>query len=256
MPISARKKAVLHVAKAQARFSDKAYREFLLEHAGVSSSNDLTDATFEKVMRALERKENFVSTARRARRDRSVPRPASMRTDEQQQMIDALYRARGWTDRRRQAGFNRRCCKKAWPQTRTDAQKVIEGSKSEGLHYIARLEERLLCVQGRFSREGYDLREPADIVRYTEFLHEQLTALGSQFADLQDRPARNLEEQNERFERSHAVCQVRCGDPGSGRAGCHQLIGIDERRHFVRWADLVVVLCSECHARDEAQAPF
>lgn len=188
--ISHKKKAVLHIAQDHAGFDDETYRDFLFKHAGVRSSNDLTEATFDKVMRAFESETRFVSTAKQARRDRRKRQPKALRTDLQLQLITALYNVRGWRETSRQTGFNKRCCGLAWPQTRTHAQKIIEGSKAEGLHYIARLEARLMETQGHFSREGFDLTEPADIIKYTEHLHAQLTTVGSHFSDLQERPVR------------------------------------------------------------------
>jgi isocitrate dehydrogenase kinase/phosphatase len=125
--ISARQKAVLHVAKSQLRLSDENYRAVLREQGGVESSNDLTNATFDRVMRRFEEL-GFTNTARHPR-----PRnyqPNALVTPEQQNLIAGYYIQLGWTDKSRQIGFSKRCCKKSFPQTRRDANKVIEGLKA------------------------------------------------------------------------------------------------------------------------------
>lgn len=42
-------------------------------------------------------------------------------------LIAKLYRDLGWTSDAQQMGFNKKCCRKSWPQTRSDATKVILG---------------------------------------------------------------------------------------------------------------------------------
>ena len=125
--ISNAQKAMLHVAKSQLKLEDEMYRAILREQGGVESSTELTNTTFERVIRRLEEL-GFVNSARRPlRRDR---RPTEPVTPEQQQKIRDLYATLGWTETARQMGFNKRCCRKSWPQTRTDAAKVIEGLKA------------------------------------------------------------------------------------------------------------------------------
>jgi len=51
--ISNAKKAVIHIAKAQVGMRDEEYRD-LLSSVGASSSKELTDATFNKVMGRFE----------------------------------------------------------------------------------------------------------------------------------------------------------------------------------------------------------
>ncbi len=126
--ISNAQKAVLHVAKAQLHLDDEMYRAILREQAEVGSSTELTNDGFDKVMRRLEEL-GFQNTARKARRW-SKPSPQSAITAEQQALIRELYSQLGWTEMPRQIGFNKRCCGKSWPQTRTHANKVIEGLKA------------------------------------------------------------------------------------------------------------------------------
>lgn len=127
--ISNAQKAVIHVAKTALRLRDEEYRALLKAEAGVASSADLDAAGFERLMKRFE-KLGFVSTAKQRRRSRRVPAPAGMATPDQLALIQELYRQLGWSEVARQMGFSKRCCKKAFPQTRTDANKVIEGLKA------------------------------------------------------------------------------------------------------------------------------
>jgi hypothetical protein len=124
--ISAAKKAILHVAAQQLQLSRAMYEAILVEQGGVDSSVNLTTAGFEKVMRRLEEL-GFDNKAKKRRNDR---RPAEPVTPDQQSLIAALYAELGWTDPARQAGFAKRQCGKPWPQSRRDANKVIEGQKA------------------------------------------------------------------------------------------------------------------------------
>ena len=131
--ISNAQKAVLHVAKAQLKLSDDFYRAILKEQGGVDSSTKLTDKGFEAVMRRFEELGfQMVGHTRRARSRRrwSNPQPGNPVTPDQQQLIATLYGQLGWAELPRQMGFSKRCCGKSWPQTRTDANKVIEGLKA------------------------------------------------------------------------------------------------------------------------------
>lgn len=131
-------KALLHVAKAQLGLDDDLYREILRQEAQAESSAALTYRQFDRVM-ARMRKLGF-------RRRRAAVKPAAPRaliTREQQDKIQSLYSALGWSAMNRQMGFNRRQLGKAWPQTRAEANKVIEGLK----RILAR-ERREGCADG------------------------------------------------------------------------------------------------------------
>jgi len=125
--ITTAQKAVLHIAKSQLNLDDDTYRSILHEQGGVDTSIDLTNKTFERVIRRLEEL-GFRNTSRRPRW--KSPKPSAAITTDQQDLIRVLYRELGWTETARQMGFNKRCCCKSWPQTRTDAFKVIEGLKA------------------------------------------------------------------------------------------------------------------------------
>lgn len=122
--ITGAQKKMLHVAARQLGLTRDQYESILMQHGGVHSSNDLDNAKFDRVMRHMERLgfENYV----RPRREHHAEWPV---TEQQLAKIQALYLELGWDDRARQIGFNRRQCGVAWPQTREQANKVIEGLK-------------------------------------------------------------------------------------------------------------------------------
>jgi hypothetical protein len=80
-------------------------------------------------MRRFEH-DGFTSPAKQQRRARRVHQPARVITPDQQRIIQDLYQQLGWTDQSRQMGFSKRCCRKSFPQTRSDGIKVIEGLKA------------------------------------------------------------------------------------------------------------------------------
>lgn len=127
--ISNAQKAVLHVGKSQLKLDDETYRAILREQGGVDSSTDLTEKGFDAVMSRFDQL-GFRPIGGRKRRRWSNPKPSNPVTPEQQHLIAQLYEQLGWRELPRQMGFNKRCCRKSWPQTRTDANKVIEGLKA------------------------------------------------------------------------------------------------------------------------------
>lgn len=126
--MTAKKLAVLRVAKAQLRLDDDNYRAVLKVHGGVESATELDDAGFDAVM-ARFRELGFTSTARQkwfkpARQDAEA-----LVTPGQQKRLEELFGRLEWPLARQQ-GFNRRMCKKAWPQTRAEANRVVEALKA------------------------------------------------------------------------------------------------------------------------------
>ncbi|MGA7617017.1 MAG: phage protein GemA/Gp16 family protein [Thermoanaerobaculia bacterium] len=117
---------MLHIAQRQLEIPREHYEAIMLEAAGVTSSKALDNAGFDAVIRRFEEL-GFRNTARHSRRPYH---PAEPITHAQQQLIEGLYLELGWDDRDRQIGFNRRQCRKSWPQTRRDANRVIEGLKA------------------------------------------------------------------------------------------------------------------------------
>lgn len=127
--ISNRQKALLHVAKTQLGLDDDVYRLILEQEAGVTSSKDLTPHGFEKVLARFE--QIGFEPELRYQRGRATQRdPQALTTPAQQKLINDLYDILGWDERKRRTGFNRRVVKKPWPQTREEANKVIEALKA------------------------------------------------------------------------------------------------------------------------------
>jgi hypothetical protein len=123
--ISPAQKKLLHTAKNVLQLDDEDYRAILQAEASVASSNDLDNRGLNRVLKRFA-KLGFNNTAHRSRRRQ----PQALITPEQQALIAENYRQLGFDTFARQSGFNRRCCGKALPQTRTDANKVIEGQKA------------------------------------------------------------------------------------------------------------------------------
>lgn len=126
--ISNEQKAVLHIAKSKLGLAREQYEAVLQEQAGVTSSSDLDKAGFLKVMTRFEEL-GFESTSPKKKRSRRYT-PDEPITPAQQELIRDLYLQLGWHDLGRQSAFNARQVRKPWPQTRRDANKVIEGLKA------------------------------------------------------------------------------------------------------------------------------
>jgi nucleotidyltransferase/DNA polymerase involved in DNA repair len=122
--ITTAQKTLLHVAKSKLGLSREDYEAILFEQAGVSSSTELDNHGFDQVVKRFEEL-GFHNTTRRVRRRE----PGATVTAEQLSKIQALFHELGIDTRARQAGFCKRQCRKPWPQTREDANQVIEGLK-------------------------------------------------------------------------------------------------------------------------------
>lgn len=88
MAIAKQKKAVIHVAKSQLHLADEDYRAMLQRVAGVSSSSELDDAGFDKVMAEFE----MLGFRRTRQREQDVRREG-MATPKQLGRIRALWKA-------------------------------------------------------------------------------------------------------------------------------------------------------------------
>lgn len=128
--INNKKKALLHVAKAQLGLDDDIYRDILEQETGVRSSTKLNNKTFSKVMLRFEtlgfKSRRYKPPSRKSRENK----PDEIVTPGMQKFIEDLYNKLGWQDSKRRIGFNRRQIKKPWPQSRAEANKVIEGLKA------------------------------------------------------------------------------------------------------------------------------
>ncbi|MDI3480808.1 MAG: hypothetical protein PWQ97_463 [Tepidanaerobacteraceae bacterium] len=123
--INNRQKSLIHLAKNQLGLDDDTYREILMQEAGVNSSKDLTNDSFEKVLKRFK----FLGFKVK-RTEVEKPKPYDIVSQGQLKKMEHLYEDIGLFDKRRQIGFNKRMTGHAWPQTREEANKVIEALKS------------------------------------------------------------------------------------------------------------------------------
>ncbi|SEO97843.1 regulatory protein GemA [Propionispora vibrioides] len=129
--VNASQLALIHVAKKELGLDDEDYRSILELYGGVSSAKFLTLEGFERVMEHLARL-GFQSsnTANRQPKYRpyrdadGAPYPAQLK------MIEQQFEQLGFFEAERRQGLCRRIIKKAWPQTRAEANKVFEALKS------------------------------------------------------------------------------------------------------------------------------
>jgi hypothetical protein len=124
--------AVIHVAKSKLGLSDDEYRDALERATRKRSASKLTEPECRLAMAEFERM-GFKTTSR--------PKPEKVVagsdadapvTQRQMAKMLTLYEKLGMDEAERRRGFARRQCGKPWPQTRADAQKVIEGLRAMG----------------------------------------------------------------------------------------------------------------------------
>ncbi|MCL6612612.1 MAG: regulatory protein GemA [Peptococcaceae bacterium] len=130
--ISKEQKKLLHVAARELNLDDDLYREILRQEAGVTSSKNLDPAGFDKVMKRFKQLgfEKSGKPYRRPSHPFGGPNPFAKITEGMMYKIEMLYREIGMTDKKRQIEFNRRVCKKPWPQSRMEGNQIIEALKS------------------------------------------------------------------------------------------------------------------------------
>jgi len=138
--------ALVHVAKKDLGLDDEAYRDILHVEAGVTSARDLTPSGLERVL-ARFREMGWPGPGRRTggwrrSRPRALKEPFELPTPGQQGLIGHLWEDLGWPPGERRIAFARRVCDgMAWPQTREQANRLIEALKA-------------------MVRRGYDERRP------------------------------------------------------------------------------------------------
>ncbi len=126
---------LIHSAARNLGLDREAYGDVLFSAAGVRSSKDLTPAGFDAALRRFEElgwKNPVPHPKPRRRRSPEVQHAAPLGdtvSGRQQAKMQHLYSELGMETEARQIGFNRRQCGKPWPQTRRDANRVIEGLK-------------------------------------------------------------------------------------------------------------------------------
>ncbi|MCM0757367.1 regulatory protein GemA [Sporomusa sphaeroides DSM 2875] len=133
--------ALIHVAKKELGLTDEDYRNILELYGGVTSAKFLTLEGFERVMAHLTRlgfRIKPTATKEGKGHKQAVYRasdtlradPAEKKTPAQEAMLNHYFTTLGWTEAERRQGFCKRMIKKAWPQTRDEAAKVIEALKA------------------------------------------------------------------------------------------------------------------------------
>lgn len=118
-------KAKIHIAKQQLALSDDLYRDILYSLFKVESCIDLTPRQADELLK------HFKSLGWKSKRKkrRRVHAPHELPTPDQLRHLQYLYGELGWTDPRRQMGFNERMCGKPWPQDRAEVNRIIEALK-------------------------------------------------------------------------------------------------------------------------------
>ena len=131
MNVENRHLRLLHVARRQVGIEEDDWRALLMNVAGVESSKDLTLAQFNELVDALKRM-GFESKPRLgAYLPKNPPtNPHDVPTPRQLGKLRALFVDAGIDTAARQQGLCRRVIKQPWPQTRTQATKVIQALKN------------------------------------------------------------------------------------------------------------------------------
>lgn len=116
--------AVIHIAKKELNLDDDLYRSILKSEAGVESSKSLSPQQFDQIMKRFKKLGFKKLTPKREKSGSALVLPSQM------EFIEKLYDQLGWTERERRVGFNQRQITKPWPQSRSEANKIIEGLKA------------------------------------------------------------------------------------------------------------------------------
>lgn len=126
--ISPKQIALLHVAKRELSLDEGNYRAVLSLYGGAESAKDVTQAGFTRLMNYLVRIGfNAPSFSPQPRRERDA---GALIGPWQTKKIEEFYVALGILTADRQQKLCKRVIKKAWPQTRSDANKMIECLKA------------------------------------------------------------------------------------------------------------------------------
>ena len=126
--ISPKQIALLHVAKRELALDDGNYRAVLSVHGGAKTAKEITQAGFSRLMRYLIRL-GFKAPAYTGRTSRKRDAGALVGSW-QLEKLKKLYTEVGIDTAERQQNLCKRVIKKAWPQTRGDANKMIECLKA------------------------------------------------------------------------------------------------------------------------------
>ena len=127
-PVTPKQIAMLHVAKSTLQMEEGDYRLLLESYGGVSSSKELKQESFKKVLARFE--ELGFSPPKRPvplrtnNNDGTMPPSAAQLT-----YMDSLFRRIGMPEPHKQEAFIRRMLKKPAPVMKYEANKVIEALK-------------------------------------------------------------------------------------------------------------------------------
>ena len=129
-PLSSRQISLLHVAKSRLGLEEADYRAALQLYGGAESAKQLTIGGFQRVMTDFQRMGFSAPAYFPAKSKGTVRNAAAVIEAQQSHKIKTLFADLGIDTAERQQGFCRRVIKKPWAQTRSDANKVIEGLKA------------------------------------------------------------------------------------------------------------------------------
>lgn len=118
--------AIVHVARRELGLDDDVYRDVLRSVTGRETLAECTKGEWLALMRRFESL-GFHGTNHRptpARRAQALVTPAQL------DLLRELFVQLGWNDPAREMGFTKRVIRKVWPQTRAEANKVIEALKA------------------------------------------------------------------------------------------------------------------------------
>lgn len=132
--------AKIHEVAARLKIDDASRRAWQLEFIGVESCKDMDNLQLKKVMNALTHHTKAGKPPRKdkeyvLRSGRDERLPDEPVTVEQKRMIDALFadveaQNPGRLDRDWRTAFCKRQVRCVWPQTRSQANKIIEALKA------------------------------------------------------------------------------------------------------------------------------
>ena len=133
MPIGRKKKALIHIAKADLHLEDESYRQILKGVAGVESAAELTREGFDKVMKRFQElgfKGLLPSPFHPVPKGRLIPLQSAQGfesiSQSQQNFITYLLEKLDWDEQHYHA-FSQRIIKRPAPLTKRDGQKIIIG---------------------------------------------------------------------------------------------------------------------------------
>lgn len=146
-------------------------RACCVQASGQEHTSQLTPDQADQVLALMRQRVGVSSTASPPRppaRGRPVaPSRTGGITPRQQEVIAALFRQVGMTDRGRQMNFARRQCKVPWPQTQAHADQLIEPLKAMAIRHVRPMDawRRAQALLGHDRLDAWQRRFIPDLVR-------------------------------------------------------------------------------------------